>query len=248
MAEVPLLPGERIDQLRSGGIEMIQNGSVFAFSLDAVLLAAFAQVPPRGRIVDLGAGNGAVGLFVARRTQAHIDLVELQPLLADMAQRSVALNDLSGQVTVHNIAMQQVPGLIPKDSVNTVLTNPPYFKNAPASIKNPNAHLAVARHELAVSLDEVAAVSADLLKYQGKLFMVHRPERLDEILPALTRHGMAPKRLRFIFPKPGREANMLLIEAIRGGKPNGVRILPPLLVHDAQGHYTPEVDHVLHGE
>lgn len=243
-----LLPGERIDQLNSGGIEIIQNQSVFAFSLDAVLLAAFAQVPPTGRIVDLGAGNGAVGLFVARRTQARIDLVEIQPLLADMARRSAALNGLADQITVHTMPMQQAPGVIAKDSVDTVLTNPPYFKNVPTSKRNPNPHLAMARHEVAVSLAEVAAVSAALLKFGGKLFMVHRPERLDEILPALTAHGLAPKRVRFIFPKPNKEANMVLIEAIRGGKPNGVRIVPSLIVHDTAGNYTPEVANALRND
>lgn len=246
MGEVALLPGERIDQLAPAGIRIIQHPHVFAFSLDAVLLAAFAQLPKRGgQVVDLGAGNGAVSLFAAHHTTAQMTLVEIQPRLADMARRSIVLNDLTQRLTVLNMPMQEILTEIPKDSVDAVMTNPPYFKDSPTIEKKSNPHFALARHELTVTLTEVVALSADLLKFNGKLFMVHRPDRLGEILSELQAHQLAPKRLRFVYPKAGREANMVLIEAIRGGRPNGLRVLPPLVVYDEQGNYEAEVKRAL---
>ncbi|KRK74346.1 tRNA1(Val) (adenine(37)-N6)-methyltransferase [Lacticaseibacillus nasuensis] len=239
-----LKSGERIDSL--GAIKIIQSPEVFAFSLDAVLLAHFAQVRPQSRVVDLAAGNGAVGLFVAPRTHGQVTLVELQARLADMARRSVALNGFTN-VDVITGDLAAAPQLIGKDQVDVVTCNPPYFKVTPQAIQNPNEHLALARHELATDFATVAATAAALLKYQGKAFFVHRPDRLPELLHTLVAAGLAPKRLRFVQPKADREANMVLIETIRAGKADGVRVLPPVIVQAADGAYTPEVEALLHG-
>lgn len=241
-----LLPGERIDQLRSGAVQIIQSAEVFAFSLDAVLLSAFAQVKANSRVVDLAAGNGAVGLFVAEQTRNQVTLVELQPRLADMASRSVTLNQLTN-VNVVTADLADTAQFVQKDTVDVVTCNPPYFKVSDQSVKNPNEHLALARHELTTDFETVCRVSAQLLKYQGKLFLVHRPDRLQELLSTLMQHGLAPKRIRFVHPKADREANMVLIEAIKAGKPDGIRILPPVVVYQADGTYTQEVAHLLYG-
>lgn len=246
MAEVALQPDERIDVLQGAGIRIIQSASVFAFSLDAVLLAAFAQVKRTSRVVDLAAGNGAVGLFLARRTQKPVTLIELQPRLADMAVRSVRLNDLPN-VDVHTADLKNAAAIVPKDSVDVVTCNPPYFKVTPASKTNPNDHLALARHELTTNFQTVCETTASLLKYQGKAFFVHRPDRLAELLATMAAADLAPKRVRFIHPKADREANMVLLEGIRSGKPAGMRILPPLVVYGADGQYGEEVQHLLYG-
>ncbi|WP_390406739.1 tRNA1(Val) (adenine(37)-N6)-methyltransferase [Lacticaseibacillus jixiensis] len=242
-----LLPDERIDQLQAAGVKIIQSKSVFAFSLDAVLLADFAEIKPRSRVVDLAAGNGAVGLFVAKRTSNQVTLIELQARLADMAQRSVALNGFTN-VDVHQLDLKDAATVVAKDSVDVVTCNPPYFKVASGHVTNPNDHLALARHELTTNFQIVAETAAGLLKYQGKAFFVHRPERLEELLHTLMQAGLAPKRLRFIHPKADREANMVLIEAIRSGKPDGIRILPPLVVYDANGQYSQAVQAALYGK
>ncbi|CAJ1228230.1 tRNA1(Val) (adenine(37)-N6)-methyltransferase [Lactiplantibacillus xiangfangensis] len=249
MTQVALNAGERIDQLYSKNIQIIQSSQVFAFSLDAVLLGAFAQVAKtaKSQIVDLCAGNGAVGLFVSERTHGHITAVELQPRLADMAQRSVTLNDLDQQVTVLNEDLLNVTTQLAKDSIDTVLCNPPYFKNQPSSVKNPNPHLAIARHELTANLDQIMAVTSDLLKMNGKAYFVHRPERLDDLFATMAAHRLAPKRLRFVHPKADREANMVLIEMIKDGKANGVRVVPPVIVYQADGTYGKEVHQLLYG-
>lgn len=249
MVKVQLNADERIDQLYSKNIQIIQSPDVFAFSLDAVLLGAFAQ-PVRavsGQVVDLCAGNGAVGLFVSEATRAHITAVEIQPRLADMARRSVTLNDLDEQITVVNANLLTITERVPKDSVDTVLCNPPYFKNQPTSVKNPNHYLATARHELSADLDQIMAVTSDLLKMNGKAYFVHRPERLDDLFATMAAHRLAPKRLRFVHPKADREANMVLIEMIKDGKSNGVRILPPLTVYQTDGTYGKEVHDLLYG-
>ncbi|MFB9769458.1 tRNA1(Val) (adenine(37)-N6)-methyltransferase [Lactiplantibacillus modestisalitolerans] len=249
MAKVTLSADERIDQLYSRNIKIIQSPNVFAFSLDAVLLAAFAQVARRAsnQIVDLCAGNGAVGLFVSERTAAHITAVEIQPRLADMARRSVALNNLDGQITVLNTNLLNVTDQLAKDSIDTILCNPPYFKDQPNSVKNPNPYLATARHELSANLDQILAVTSGLLKMNGKAYFVHRPERLDDLFAAMRAHRLAPKRLRFVHPKADREANMVLIEMIKDGKTNGVRVVPPVIVYQADGTYGKEVHQLLYG-
>lgn len=250
MADVTLHADERIDQLYSKDIQIIQSSQVFAFSLDAVLLGDFAQVAKgiNSQIVDLCAGNGAVGLFASAKTRGHITAVEIQPRLADMAQRSVALNHLTHQMTVLNEDLLTITQQLPKDSVDTVLCNPPYFKDQPQSVKNPNPHLAIARHELSANLDQILAVSSDLLKMNGKAYFVHRPERLDDLFIAMARNRLAPKRIRFVYPKAGREANMVLIEMIKDGKANGVRIMPPLVVYQDNGEYGEEVHTLLYGK
>lgn len=238
---------ERVDQLFNGGVKIIQSDEVFSFSLDAVLLADFAHVTKKTRLVDLCAGNGAVGLFLSQYTKQSIDLVEIQEKLADMAQRSVDLNQLSAQVNVENIDLNDAPQKLGTDFADVVTCNPPYFANLPDSVKNPNPHYAIARHEIKTNLNQVLNVSSRLLKTNGHLYMVHRPERLDEIMTALQANRFALKRLQFIYPKVGREANMVLIDAIKDGHRNGVRILPPLTVYTDDNQYQPEVHQILYG-
>ncbi|MQM80065.1 methyltransferase, partial [Lactobacillus buchneri] len=148
--QVNLHEDERIDQLYSKGIQIIQSKDVFSFSLDAVLLADFVRTTQHRtkQIVDMCAGNGAVGLFLSEKTAAHITMIEIQTRLADMAHRSVELNDLGQQISVVNDDLKNADQYIPKDSVDVVACNPPYFVNYKTSEKNPNRYLAIARHEI----------------------------------------------------------------------------------------------------
>ncbi len=253
LGDVKLLADERVDQLYSQDIQIIQSSQVFSFSLDAVLLANFAKAPasPKGKLVDLCAGNGAVGLFMAPRTRGKIAMVELQPRLADMAQRSVVLNDLADKVTVYNQDLAIITEQIPKDSIDVVTCNPPYFSDLPDSKKNPNNYLAIARHEIATTLNTVLATTSDLLKMNGKAYFVHRPDRLVELLALMTANRLAAKRLQFVYPKAGRDANIVLVEAIKDGKATGLKILPPIMTYDDHGdhgEYSPIIHKMLYGE
>ncbi|WEG73206.1 tRNA1(Val) (adenine(37)-N6)-methyltransferase [Vagococcus intermedius] len=243
-----LYENERIDQLYADDIQIIQSHEVFSFSLDAVLLANFAGLPKRGTIVDLCAGNGAVSLFMSRKTSAHIIGVELQERLADMGRRSIQLNGLESQLSMLTMDLKNVTHAIKKDSVDLVVCNPPYFKELPTNQKNPNPYLAIARHEIKTNLDTVIQESSGLLKFNGKLAIVHRPERLLDILETMKKYHIMPKRVQFVYPKSGKEANILLVEGIRQGKPGGLKILPPLQVYDEQGNYLDAVRSMLYGE
>ncbi|MGX7243497.1 tRNA1(Val) (adenine(37)-N6)-methyltransferase [Enterococcus quebecensis] len=242
-----LLPDERIDQLFADDIQIIQSKEVFSFSIDAVLLANFPLFPKSGSIVDLCAGNGAVGLFASRKTNAKITQIELQERLADMGQRSIHLNKLEEQMKMIELDLKLATTVVKPDSVDLVLCNPPYFKELPTSQKNPNPHLAIARHEIHTTLSEVIEVSAKLLKTNGRLAMVHRPDRFLDILHAMESVNIAPKRVRFVYPKAGKEANTLLIEGIKQGKKDGFRVLPPLFTYDEENNYLPEMKAMLYG-
>ena len=240
---------ERIDQLMQYDLEIIQSPKVFSFSLDAVLLGDFAQVPKhsRAKIVDLCSGNGAVALMLSQKTQSSVTGVELQGRLADMANRSIQLNGLEKQVKMIHGDVNEVKQWIRHDSVDVVTCNPPYFKVLDESIKNPNEHLAIARHELHLDLQEMVKATAFLLKTKGKAYFVHRPERFLEILDAMRAVNLIPKRVRFVYPKEHKEANMLLIEGIKNGKETGFTVLPPLFVFDQQDQYLPEVRRMIYG-
>lgn len=242
-----LLSGERIDQLYAEDVKIIQSKEVFSFSLDAVLLANFPRLPKKGRIVDLCAGNGAVGLFISKKTKAPIIQIELQSRLADMGKRSIQLNHLEQQLTMHTLDLKNATSVIKKDSVDLVVCNPPYFKEQTMSQKNPNIHLAIARHEIYTTLEEVIHVSSQLLKTNGRLAMVHRPNRFLDLLNIFEKENIIPKRVQFIYPKQDSEANTLLIEGIKQGKKAGFRILPPLILHNEQNDYEKPIRKMLYG-
>lgn len=230
----------RIDQL-TGNLKIIQNDEVFSFSIDAVLLAHFANIPKKGTVVDLCSGNGAVGLMISEKTKAKIKMIELQKRLATMATESIELNHKDAQIEVFNIPLQESLSVITHDSCDAIVCNPPYFQTLPDSKKNPNPYLAIARHEIHTNLNDIMRCSKQLLKTRGKLFLVHRPERLIDIINACQSEGLAVKTCRFIYPKINKDANMVIIEAIKGGKQTGLKVLPPFYVHNENGEYSHEM-------
>lgn len=248
MTNVPLYAKERVDQLFSTDVKIIQNKEVFSYSVDSVLLSRFPKLPSKGLIVDLCSGNGAVGLFASSQTKAEIKLVEIQERLADMATRSITLNQLENQVTMINSDLKNLLDFVPRSQVDLILCNPPYFKATEKSIKNKSQHYLLARHEITTNLEEICHISQQALKSKGRLAMVHRPDRFLEIIDTLKSYNLAPKRVQFIYPKKNKEANMLLIEAIKDGSMEGLRILPPLFVHKENGDYTEEIAEIYFGK
>ncbi|WP_438466837.1 tRNA1(Val) (adenine(37)-N6)-methyltransferase [Streptococcus pluranimalium] len=248
MSQMQLKEGERIDQLFSTDVKIIQNKAVFSYSIDSVLLSRFPKIPSKGLIVDLCSGNGAVGLFASTRTKAPITLVELQERLADMAERSIQLNRLEKQVTMVQDDLKNLLEHVPRSQVDLILCNPPYFKSTETSKKNLSDHYLLARHEITTNLEEICQVSRHALKSNGRLAMVHRPDRFLDILDTLRQYNLAPKRVQFVYPKMGKDANMLLIEAIKDGSTDGLKILPPLFVHKDNGDYTDEIFEIYFGK
>ncbi|MWC31142.1 tRNA1(Val) (adenine(37)-N6)-methyltransferase [Paenibacillus sp. MMS18-CY102] len=240
-----LLQGERLDDLMTKELQIIQSREVFSFSMDAVLLARFASIPPRGRVVDLCTGNGVIPLLLSTRTRAAIDAVEIQPRLADMAKRSVKHNQLDDQIHIIEGDLRTYPRTAGQGIYDAVTVNPPYMQTQTGD-QNENEHYAIARHEIHCTLDEVVEASARLVRTGGKVSMVHRPNRLMDILESFRRWKLEPKRIRFVHPHAEAEANMLLIEAIRDGKPS-VKLLPPLIVYTKEREYTEELKRLYYG-
>lgn len=244
-----LKEGERLDVLKRENIQIIQSSTVFSFSLDAVLLADFANVPRKRKatIVDFCSGNGAVAFLLTGKTENPVIGVEVQDALIDMARRTVQLNQLEERVSFLHADINEITQLIRPDSVDLITCNPPYFKDLPSSTKNELDAFTIARHEILLKLPELMEQTSRLLKMNGKAYFVHRPDRLLEVLDAMRANRLAPKRIRFIYPRVGKEANMMLLEAIKDGKDDGLHILPPLYVHDENREYTEEVQAILFG-
>lgn len=248
MTEIVLKPGERIDQLFSSDVQIIQNKEVFSYSIDSVLLSRFPNIPSRGLIVDLCSGNGAVGLFATTKTKAKIIEIELQERLAEMAQRSIRLNQLDDQVSMICDDLKNLLDHVPRSGVDLGGRRIIKKKATESSKKNISQHYLLARHELTTNLDEICYISRHALKSNGRLAMVHRPSRFLEILDTMRKHGLVPKRVQFVYPKIGKEANMLLIEAIKDGSIDGFKLLPPLVVHEENGDYTQHIRRLYFGD
>ncbi|WP_407074389.1 tRNA1(Val) (adenine(37)-N6)-methyltransferase [Paenibacillus lacisoli] len=243
---VKLYPSERTDDLLTHDLRIIQSDEVFSFSMDAVLLARFAGIPPKGKILDLCTGNGVVPLLLTTRTQAAIEGIEIQPRLADMARRSVVLNSLEDRILIREGDLRELVQVTGHGQYDAITVNPPYMPLNGSDIKQ-NTHHAMARHELGCTLEEVVQACTRLVRSGGKVSMVHRPQRLGEIISLMREYRLEPKRIRFVHPKAHLEANMVLIEALRDGKPD-VRLLPPLIVYNDQGIYCTELMSIYYGE
>lgn len=245
---VQLVDDERLDYLLAEELCIIQSPSVFSFSLDAVLLARFAYLPiQKGNIIDLCTGNGVIPLLLSSRTKATITGVEIQERLYDMAKRSVDYNELKDKIKLIHGDIKEMPRLLGHGKYDVVTCNPPYFPVKETNIINEREPFAIARHEIYCTLDDVVKVSSQLVKPGGKVAIVHRPGRLIEILEYMKTYRIEPKRLRFVYPKLGKEANTILIEGIKDGKPD-LKILPPLIVYGENGDYTEEVKEILYGK
>lgn len=245
---VDLIGDERLDYLLAEELKIIQSPSVFSFSLDAVLLANFVSVPlKKGKIVDLCSGNGVIPLFLSLRSKGEIIGVEIQDRLHDMANRSILYNKLEDRVKMIHGDIKDSPKQLGYEKYDAVTCNPPYFQTDSIEERNLNEHYAIARHEIMCTLEDTIRISSQLVKQGGKVAFVHRPGRLLDIITLMRANRLEPKRIRFIYPKVGKEANVLLIEAIKDGKPD-LKIIPPLFVYKGLNEYTEEMSRILYGD
>ncbi|MED4730362.1 tRNA1(Val) (adenine(37)-N6)-methyltransferase [Aneurinibacillus migulanus] len=247
MKRVHLYSDERVDDLLTKNMKIIQSKEVFCFSLDAVLLSRFVSLPmKRGRIIDFCTGNGVIPLLLSTRTECPIDAVEIQERLYDMAQRNVALNDLEDRINVYRGDVKDAHTFLRNGGYDALTCNPPYMP-AIGGDKNKSSHVAIARHEILLTLEEMIRASSRLVRSGGKVAYVHRAGRLADIMTLMRQYRIEPKRIRFVHPKPGTEANMVLIEGIRDGKPD-VKVLPPLIVYNEDGTYCDEIYSIYYGD
>lgn len=235
-----LRPGERLDELQRNGYSIIQDPERFCFGMDAVLLSGFAKVKCGERAIDLGTGTGIIPILLEAKTKGeHFTGLEIQPESADMARRSVALNGLEEKVAIVEGDIKTASEQFGAASFDVVTSNPPYM-TAQHGLTNEAEAKTIARHEVLCSLEDVVRESARLLKPGGRLYMVHRPFRLAEIISLMVQYRVEPKRMQLVYPYVDKEPNMVLIEGLRGGKPR-MTVEKPLIVYQEPGKYTDEI-------
>ena len=238
-------PGERADDLQLNGLRLIQNPAWFCFGVDAVLLADYAAqtIKKDSRVLDLCSGNGIIPLLLSQKSQAaQITGLEIQTPVEEMAERSVRMNGLEHKITMICGDLKEAPERFGKSSFQYITCNPPY-KEAGSGLMNRTDTAALARHEILCSLEDIIRVSSIKLEPLGKLCIIHRPERLIDLICLMKRYGLEPKRLRFIHPYPNKTATMILAEGVRQGRPK-LFLDPPLYIYERPGIYSKEIDQI----
>lgn len=238
--DIELRPGERIDDLQRCGYGIIQNKDGFCFGMDAVLLSGFARVKPGEKVLDLGTGTGIIPILLEAKTEGrHFTGLEIQKVSADMARRSVKLNDLTEKISIAEGDIKEAVSIFGRASFDVVTSNPPYMTGN-HGLTNPELPKAIARHEVLCTLEDVVGQAAALLKENGRFYMVHRPFRLAEIMNVMSHYHLEPKRMRLVYPFIDREPNMVLLEGLKGGR-SRITVEKPLIVYREPGVYTDEI-------
>ena len=234
----------KTDTLKNG-YKILQDSERFQFGIDAVLLADYASksLKEKESVIDLGTGTGIIPLLMVNKCKtAAFTGLEVQKESADMAARSVTMNELEGQIQIVHGDLKEAGSLFPRHSFNVVTCNPPYMIDAHGRSNEQDA-LTIARHEVLCTLEDVVTAADYLLATHGSFFMIHRPFRLPEIFSSLEKHKMEMKRMRLIYPFADKEPNMVLIEARKNAK-RRLTIEPPLIVRNDDGEYTIEVQDI----
>ena len=224
--------------LNFGNKIIYQDDEWFAFSLDSVLLANFVTIKLSDKkILDFCTGNAPIPMLLSFRTKAKIYGIEIQKEVYDLGFLSINENKMNNQIELVLGNVRKVNEFFNSESFDIITCNPPYFKYKDSSLINNNKTKSIARHEVEVTLEEIIKNGKYLLKNGGTLALVHRPERMMEIFELLKKYDFEPKKIQFVYPKNGKDANVLLIEAVKNGN-SGLKILHPLIIHNDDGTYT----------
>lgn len=231
---------ERVDDLHRNGYLIIQDPKRFCFGIDAVILSGFAEVKKGERVMDLCTGTGVIPILLEAKTEgSHFTGLEIQEESAEMACRSVLLNNLQEKITINLGDVRKTEELYRASSFDVVTVNPPYMNNG-GGLKNGYSPKTIARHEVLCSLEDVISAAERLLVPQGRLYMIHRPHRLTDIMVVLRKYRLEPKKIRFVHSYADREPVMMLIEAVSNGKPM-IKVMAPLVIYRGDGSYTDEI-------
>ena len=238
--EIKLEENERIDDLEFKGLKIIQNKNGFCFGIDSVLISDFAKNIKNKKVIDLGTGTGIINILLSGKTN-NCDFVgvEIQQEVAEMAERSIKLNNLEGKIKIINESILNLKNTFERKEFDVVVTNPPY-KKINTGIINKEDKKIISRHEITASLEDFIQTASYLLKDYGEFYMVHRPDRLVDIFSIMRREKIEPKKIRFVYPDKNKKANLVLIKGVKLGNPF-LEYDDNLYVYDENGNYTKEI-------
>lgn len=223
-------------------LKIYQDTDGFNFSIDSVLLAHFATIKKSTlNIIDLGTGNAPIPLYLTLRTKSKIIGVEIQEKSFNLAQKSVKINNKEEQITILNANIIDIYKEVGFQKFDLVLCNPPFFKYSESSNINKNDYKTIARHEVLINLDQICKEVSLLLNNGGTFAMVHRPDRITDIITTLRKYGLEPKRMCLVYPRVSNDANHVLIEARKTRQEGGLICLPPIIIHDEDGKYSKQI-------
>ena len=239
--KVKLKESERIDDLEYKGLKIIQDENGFCFGIDSVLLSDFAKnIKKDAKVLDLGTGTGIISILLCGKTDLKKAIgIEIQENVADMARRSSKLNNLEDRFKILNENILNLNNIFEKQSFDVIVTNPPYKKKG-TGIINENEKKIISRHEVTAELEDFIKISKDLLKDKGEFYIVHRPERLIDILSYMRKNKIEPKVLRMVCSNAEKGPKLVLIKGIKNAKPF-LKIEKNLYIYDKDGNYTEDV-------
>ena len=236
-----LKENERIDYLEYKGLKIIQNKEGFCFGIDSVLISDYAKrIKKNSTIVDLGTGTGIISILLSKKQEnLKIYGIEIQKDVAEMAERSVKLNRLEDSIKIINDNLKNLENYFSMNSVDAIVTNPPYKKNN-TGLKSDDYRNLVSRHEIECTLEDIINVSKKVLKDKGELYMINRAERLVDIIYLLRKNKIEPKEIRFVHSKENEPPTLVLIRAVKNAG-EFLKIEKPLIIYDNEGNYTEEI-------
>ena len=239
--EVILKDNERIDDLQLNNLKIIQNKDGFCFGIDAVLLSDFAKdIRNNSTVLDLGTGTGIIGILLCAKTKlSKIYGIDVQKDVCDMAFRSVKLNNLENKFEIINTNIKELTNTFEEASFDAIVSNPPYKKDN-SGLKNESETKLISRHEITASLEDFILVSSKLLKSNGSIYMVHRPERLSDLFYLLKKYNLEPKKLRLVQSYQNSKPKLVLVKATKNAK-SFLNIEEPLIIYNKDGSYTDEI-------
>ena len=239
--EIKLKENERIDDLEFKNLKIIQNKDGFCFGIDSILLTDFAKnIKQNSKVIDLGTGTGIIPILLYGKTKnTKFVGVEIQPEVAEMANRSVKLNLLENNIEILNTNILELSKIYNRGSFDVVTTNPPY-KKINTGVINENNKKLISRHEITASIEDFIRTASFLLKDLGEFYMVHRPDRLVDIFYEMRKNKIEPKKIKFIYPNKNKKTNLVLIKGIKNGK-QFLEFENNLYVYNEDGNYTDEI-------
>ena len=246
MEDIPIKENERIDDLQYKDLKIIQETDGFCFGIDSILLSDFAKnIKKNSKVADLGTGTGIIGVLLCKKTNlAEMTGIEIQEDVANMAERSIKLNNLEEKFRIINSNINEIFSrkLLEKNVFDVVVMNPPYKEVGTGEI-NENEKKLISRHEIKANLSDFIKTASGLLKDKGELYIVHKPERMPDIIQKLRENKIEPKELRVVYSNKNSEASLILIKAVKGGK-KFLKIDRPLYIYNESGQYSDEIKQI----